>query len=229
MPDHERHRRHRARDRDDPPRDVHGDRDGEEDEPRVAEDRDSRDDAGQRREREGATLVRRERAERENGEHEPVEHLPVQVDVVPDDVRMERRDQRGDEPDAGRAQPRPDLEDDERRRDGDDDLRDPDREPRAPEREVEAGEEPAVERLGVRRRDTGEEAERPVVDERRREAVALVDELLEDRLALAHEHERGAAARLRPRRRVRPSIVSSSFDDDGRHGTGTVRGRVLPR
>ena len=134
--------------------------------------------------------------QRENGEHEPVEHLPVQVDVVPDDVRMQRRDQRGDEADAGRAQPRPDLEDDERGRDRDDDLRDPDGEPRAAEREVEAGEEPAVERLRVRGRNVGQEAERPVVDERRGEAVALVDELLEDRLALAQRARarRGSAA-----------------------------------
>ena len=130
-----------------------------------------------------------ERAEREDGEHEPVEHLPVQVHVVPDHVRMERRDERGDEPDAGRPQSRADLEDDQRRRDGDDDLRDPHGEPRAPEREVEAREEPAVERLGVRRRHVREESERAVVDERRREAVALVHELLEDRLALAREHQ----------------------------------------
>ena len=59
---------------------------------------------------------------------------------------------------------------------------------------------------------SGEEAERPVVDERRREAVALVDELLEDRLALAHEHEQPRHRGREPRRRVRPSTVSSSFD-----------------
>ncbi len=134
-------------------------------------------------------LVRRERAQREHGEHEPIEHLAVQVDVVPDDVRVQRRDQRGDEPDPGRAQARADLEHDERGRHCDDDLCDPDGEPRAAEREVEGRQEPAVERLRVRGGDVREEPERPVVDERLREAVALVDELLEDRLALAHEHE----------------------------------------
>ena len=139
---------------------------------------------------------------------------------MPDDVRMQRRDQRGDEPDARRPQPRADLEDDERGRDGDDDLRDPDREPRAAEREVERGEEPAVERLRVRRGDVREEAERPVVDERLREAVALVDELLEDRLTLADEDEQARESRPPPRRRERPSTVSSSFDHDGRHGFG---------
>ena len=82
-------------------------------------------------------------------------------------------------------------------RDGDDDLRDPDGEPRPAERQVDPGEEPAVERLRVRGRDAGEEAERPVVDERRREAVALVDELLEDRLPLAREHERARGSRGR--------------------------------
>ena len=108
---------------------------------------------------------------------------------MPDDVWMERRDDRGDEADAGRAEPRADREDDERGRDGDDDLCDADREPRASEREVDPREEPAVQRLRVRRRDAGKEPERAVVDERRREAVALVDELLEDGPALVGEDE----------------------------------------
>src|SRR5688572_6703199 len=102
---------------------------------------------------------------------------------------MERRYERGDEPDTDRSQPGADLEHDERRRDGDDDLRDPDGEPRAAERDVETREEPAVERLGVRRRQIREESERPVVHERRREPVALVHELVEDRRALAREHQ----------------------------------------
>ncbi len=111
------------------------------------------------------------------------------MDVVPDDVRVERRDESSDEPDADGPQPRADLENDERRCDRDHDLRDPDGEPLAAEREVKGREEPAVERLRVGGRDVGDEAEGPVVDQRRREAVALVDELLEDGLALAHEHE----------------------------------------
>ena len=140
-------------------------------------------------ERKRPPLVRDQRAEREERQRQPVEHLAIQVDVVPDDVRVQRRDRRGDEADAGRAEPRPDREDDQRRRDRDGDLREPDREPRATERQVDRREEPAVERLCVRRRDAGKEAERPVIDERRRETVALVDELLEDRLALACEHQ----------------------------------------
>ncbi len=111
-------------------------------------------------------------------EQEPVQQLAVQVDVVPDDVGVEGRDQRRDEADADRAQARADLEDDERCRDRHDDLRDPDREPRSPEREVDPREKPPVQRLCVRGRNAGQEAERAVVDERRREPVALVDELL---------------------------------------------------
>ena len=136
---------------------------------------------------------------------------------------------RGDEADARRAEPRPDREDDECRRDRDGDLREPDREPRATERQVDRREEPAVERLRVRRRDAGEEAERPVIDERRREAVALVDELLEDRLPLACEHEEPRDGRDDDDDERQPSTVSSSFGVDGRHVAGTVRGRLLPR
>ena len=110
---------------------------------------------------------------------------------------------RGDEPDAGRLQARADREDDERGRDGDDDLGDADREPRAAEREVDPREEPAVQRLRVRGRDAGEEAERAVVDECRREAVALVHELLEDGLALAREDEE-------PRHRRRRATTTSA-------------------
>ena len=127
---------------------------------------------------------------------------------MPDDVRMERRDERGDEPDARRAQPAADLEDDQRRGDGDDDLCDPDGEPRAPNGQVDRREEPAVERLRVRGRHVREESERPVVDEGRGEPVALVDELLEDRLALrASTTRRGSAAATATT--TRPSTVSS--------------------
>ena len=215
------------------PREVERERDGEEDEPRVAEDRDPGDGSCGGRERERPALVGGERAEHEHGQDEPVQQLAVQVDVVPDDIGVERRQERGDEADLGRAQPRPDLEDDERREHGDHDLGDPDGEPRPPEREVDPGEKPSVERLRVRGRDAGQEPERPVVDERRGEAVALVDELLEDRLALAREDER---ARHRGHQHDDESGCRAShlggrryFSDDGRHVAGTVRGRVLPR
>ena len=82
------------------PREVERERDGEEDEPRVAEDRDPGDGSGGGRERERPALVGRERAEREHGQDEPVEQLAIQVDVVPDDVWVERRQERGDEADS---------------------------------------------------------------------------------------------------------------------------------
>src|SRR5262245_12598609 len=103
---------------------------------------------------------------------------------------MQRRDRRCHEPDTRRAEPRADREDDERGDDRDHDLGDAHGEPRAAERPVHRREEPAVERLRIRRRHAGEEPERPVLDESRREPVALVDECLEDRLALAREDER---------------------------------------
>ena len=171
------------------PGDVDGDADREEQETCVPEDREPCDGAGRCGERKRLPFVRDQRAEREERQRQPVEHLAIQVDVVPDDVRVQRRDRRGDEADAGRAEPRPDREDDQRRRDRDGDLREPDREPGATERQVDRREEPSVERLGVRRGDAGKEAERPVIDERRCETVALVDELLEDRLALACKHQ----------------------------------------
>ena len=108
---------------------------------------------------------------------------------MPDDVGVERGQKCGHEPDLGRAEPRADLEDDERCEHGDHDLGDPDGEPRPAERQVDPGEKPSVERLRVRGRDAGQETERPVVDERRGEAVALVDEFLEDRLPLARENQ----------------------------------------
>ena len=101
---------------------------------------------------------------------------------------MQRRDERRDDADTGRAEARADLEHEERGDDRYDRLRDAHRQPRPAERQVEAGEEPAVERLRVGGRNAGEEAEGAVVDERGRETVALVDELLEDRVALAQEH-----------------------------------------
>ncbi len=215
------------------PCDVEREHEGEKDEPRVAENRDPGDGSGDRRERERPALVGGERAQHEHGQDEPVQQLAIQMDVVPDDVGVKRGQERGDEPDSGRAQPRADLEDDERREHGDHDLCDPDGEPRPPEGQVDPSEKPPVERLRVRRRDAGQKPERPVVDQRRREAVALVDECLEDRLSLVREHQR---ARRRGHqhddesgRRSSHLVGQGYFDVDGRHVAGTVRGRVLPR
>ena len=76
-----------------------------------------------------------------------------------------------------------------------------------------------------RRRGRREEAEGAVLDERRREAVALVDELLEDRLPLAGEHgeprQGGASAttRIAVERRIGPA------DDTPRGMSATPRER----
>ena len=108
---------------------------------------------------------------------------------MPDEERVQRRDQRADEPDAKRHDPPADLEHDERGERGDHDVRDPDDQPVALEDPVEAGEEPRVERLRVRGRAVRQEAERTARDERLREAVALLDELREDRPALGEEDD----------------------------------------
>jgi len=52
-----------------------------------------------------------------------VEDLAVDVDVVPDDVRLQRRDQRRGEPGARRDEAAADLVDEQRGRDGDGGLR----------------------------------------------------------------------------------------------------------
>ena len=59
---------------------------------------------------------------------------------------------------------------------------------RTVERQVDTGEEPSVQRLRVGGRNAREEPECAVLDEVRGEAIALVDELSEDGLALARQH-----------------------------------------
>ena len=123
----------------------------------------------------------------------------------------------------------PDLEHDDRGQGGERDVRDADDEPVPLEDLVEAREEPGVERLRVARGSPGQEAERPARDERLREAVALLDELLEDRSALAREGRRGAAP---PRRRARSRVARPSRHGAAaraRHGRdGGVEPRALP-
>ena len=170
------------------PRDVRGQRERKQGKARIAEDRDARGDSGRRRRGEGAILEGENRKEHDEGEQQSVQPLAVQVHVVPDDVRMQCGEQRGDDPDPRRAQASPDLQDEQRSEHRHDNLCEADREPGPAERQVDRCEEPAVERLRIRGRDPGQEAERPVVDQRRGEAVALVDELLENRLALVEEH-----------------------------------------
>ena len=74
------------------------------------------------------------------------------------------------------------------RSDGDDDLREPDGEPRPAERKIEAARNQPYSGCVYADGTSGRKPNVPV-DERHGETVALVDEFLEDRFALAREHE----------------------------------------
>ncbi len=103
-----------------------------------------------------------------------VQDLAVHVDVVPDEVRVQRGERRGDDADPLRGDPAADLVDEERRRDRDERLREPDHEPVPLEDPVERREEEGVERLRVRRGHARDEADRSARHERAREVVALL-------------------------------------------------------
>jgi hypothetical protein len=91
-------------------------------------------------------------------EHEPehrraeelVEDLPVAVHVVPDEIRLQRGDDRRDETRTRRELTPPDFVDDERGRDRNEELRAAHRPPMSSGDPVDEPEKPAVERLGVR-------------------------------------------------------------------------------
>ena len=153
------------------------------------------------------TLLLRDdqREQRHDRDEQPVQDLAVQVHVVPDEERVQRRDRRPDDTDPKRDGAATDLEHDDRGQSCERDVCDADDEPVTLEDLVEAGEEPGVQRLRVSRRSPGKEPERPARDEGLCEAVALLDELLEDRSALREEddearnhrggeHDRGGSA-----------------------------------
>ncbi len=102
---------------------------------------------------------------------------------------MQRRDRRPDDADPKRDDAATDLEHDHGGQSCDRDVRDADDEPVPLEGLVEPGEEPGVEGLCVAGGSPGEEAERPARDERLCEAVALLDELLEDRPPLGEQDD----------------------------------------
>ena len=134
-----------------------------------------------------APLADEERQQDDDRRQQLVEQLAVDVDVVPDEVRTERRHDRSDEPRAMREEPPPRLVDDEGREGRDGDLREADRPPLAPRGPVDRDQEERVERLRPGRGLAGEEPERSVVDERARELVALLGERLEDVVAFVEE------------------------------------------
>ena len=121
-----------------------------------------------------------EREQHGSDREEVVEDFAVHVHVVPDEVRVQRRQHRGDEPDLPVDDATADLVDEPRRRDRQRDVREPDHEPASLEHPVERDEEEAVERLRVRGRDPRDEPVRPALEERQREVVALVDERVRD-------------------------------------------------
>ena len=106
------------------------------------------------------------------------------------------------------------------------DLREPHHDPRAVERPVEPGEEPGVERLGVRRRDPGQEAERAARDERPREDVALLDIGLEDLLALDRQREQAREGGGGDDQEGRTAWYPLR---DAAHDSGTVRSGLVSR
>ena len=173
-----------------------------------------------------APVVGEEREEDERGEQDLVDDLPVDVHVVPDEVRVQRRDEGGDDADPDRREVPADREHEQRRDDREGDLGEPDDDPRAVERPVEGGEEPCVERLRVGGRDLGQEAERPARDERPRERVALLDVLLEDVVPLDRE---GEETRQRGGRHDEGDRAAWYALRDAAHDSGTVRRGLLSR
>ena len=84
-------------------------------------------------------LPEREHAEHDRGREQLVEDLAVLVDVVPDEVRVERRDDGRDHAGLPRDEAPPDLVDEQRGRDGDADLEEPDRPPASGRRSSRSG------------------------------------------------------------------------------------------
>src|SRR5204863_6201035 len=128
-------------------------------------------------------------AEHDRGGKQLVEDLAVEVDVMPHEVRVERRHHRSEHAGAPRQDARADRVDEECRCRRDDDLRKADRPPLPVEDPVDGHEEEAVERLRVRGGLAWYEAERPVMYERQREVVALVCERAEDLVSLVQQHD----------------------------------------
>ena len=142
---------------------------------------------------------------------------------MPDQVRVQRRRAARRARRRARCRKRrPIASTRTRRRGRDRDLREPDDEPVAAEDPVERDQEAAVERLGVRRRDAREEAERPARDERLREVVALLGVRREDRAALVEQHREPRQDRGGRRR---PESRSCRCEDA--HVTGLERYAVV--
>ena len=133
--------------------------------------------------------------------------------VVPDEVGVERRDDRGERSGRARQHMRADRVHEKRRRGRNQDLGEADRPPLAAEDPVDRNEEEAVQRLRVRRGLARDEPERAVMDERLREVVALVGERGEDGGALVQQdHEPRCDRRDGDQPEVRPPHATTKID-----------------
>ena len=121
---------------------------------------------------------------------EAVEDLAVDVDVVPDQIRVQRGDERRDQAGGQRVDSTAKLENEQRCGDRNEHLRDADDGPRAAERPVERCQEEGIQRLGVAGRNAGNEAEGAAVCERPREPVALLRKRVEQPVAFIEQHDK---------------------------------------
>ena len=155
----------------------------------VSEDRETGRPSQRKREPDALPFRDDDREESYDRDDQAVEHLPVQVHVVPDEERVQRGDRRADDAHRQGTNTPPDLEHDDRGQSGDRDMRDADDEPVPLEDLVEPREEPRVQGLRVAGWPARQKPERPTRDQGLREAVALLDELLEDLAPLGEQDD----------------------------------------
>jgi hypothetical protein len=170
------------------PREERGQREWQRAEPRVAEDREPGDDPDRRGEPDCSCAGGSQHEQKERCGEQLVEDLAVDVDVVPDQVRVQRRDECGDDRGALGEIAAADRKHDERGACRNGDLREADDHP-VPVEPVERDQKPAVERLRVRRRDPRHEPVGAARDEGPSEVIALLRERLEDGASLVEQRQ----------------------------------------
>ena len=120
--------------------------------PRIARPSASAEESRHREPTPTRPLGREQRQVDDDRREQLVEDLAVDVHVVPDEVRVERRHERGDQPGPRGEEAPTGLVDDERSGGGDDDLGEPDRPPLAARDPVDRDQEERVQRLRPGRR-----------------------------------------------------------------------------
>ena len=208
-----------------PPEQEAREQERQHDQPGVRQDREAAHRADRGGRPEGAPRRREQRQPEQCRADQLVEDLAVPVQVVPDEIGLERRDHRSHQPDARRQEPPPDLEHDDRRRDRDQELREPDRPPVEAADPEDRDQEPAVERLRVGGGMARDVAERPVAEEHLCEQLRLL-EVREDALLLVQEdaeprqRARGDHDRIRPDPR---QVADAAFSPRACYGLGAGR------